>query len=144
MPVDVSAVLGHQQLAAATVNPRGSFRRRMAFQGGLTGALAGQLLTGKHPTKGQNQTPRFGAVGVLAVTEYEVALCKRAKQSAVYARMPLSEVSSAEYRRGLVGQVTITFRNGDTWYLEASVFFKKGAKAVVAVLHDRAGVTAAA
>jgi hypothetical protein len=144
MPKDASAVLGQQQLAAATVNPRGQFSRRMAIQGGLTGALAGRMMTGKGPAKGQNQTPRFGAVATLAVTEDELALVGRSKRGGVIARVPVSEVAGAEYRGGLVGQLTITFRSGDSWYLEASLFFKKGAKAVVAVLRDRAGVAAAA
>jgi hypothetical protein len=144
MPADASAVLGHQQLAAATVNPRGHFTRRMSIQGGLVGGLAGRLMTGKTPGKGQNQTPRFGAAALLAVTEDELALVGRAKQGGVISRVPLSEVGGLEYRKGLVAQLTITFRNGDTWYLEVSPFFKKGAKAVVAVLHDKAGVAAAA
>jgi hypothetical protein len=144
MPADASAVLGHQQLAAATVNPRGHFARRMSIQGGLAGGLAGWLMTGKTPGKDQNQTPRFGSVALLAVTEDELALVGRAKQGGVIARVPLTEVAGVEYRRGLVAQLTIRFRSGDTWYLEVSLFFKKGAKAVVAVLHDRAGVAAAA
>lgn len=151
MPADASAVLGHQQLAAARVNRRGFFWHRMSIQGGLAGILIARLMLGKDPGKDTRQTPPFGTIALLAVTEYELALVKLAskagfavKPSDVIARVPLNEISSVNVRRGMAMQIDITFRTGDTWCLEVVPGMKKGAKAVVAVLRQRTGAAALA
>jgi hypothetical protein len=148
MAIDASAVLGQPQLAAAKVNPIGTTMQRSSIQGGLLGALVGKMMAGKSPVKGDNQMPRFGSLGIIAVTEYELALITvsglGAKPKDVLVRVPLSEVSSAELRKGYVGQLAITFSNGVHWYMEVSPPMKKGAKAVVAALQQRIGAAASA
>jgi hypothetical protein len=105
---------------------------------GITNAIgmkAGK--EGKQAATG-SQTPQFGRLAWLAVTDHELALVEL-KGSAglhleqVIERIPRSEVASAELGRGVLfaPPLTVGFTNGDIWRLEVPITSKKQAKELV-------------
>jgi hypothetical protein len=148
MALDASQVLGSPQLAGVKVNPRGAARSRVAgsagfgvggILGGVIGATAGTRAE-RRQAQIASETPKFGRVGYLAVTEHELALIKLKSSlvtfelDEVIARVPRSDVASAELGRGLASSLTITFGNRDSWQLEVPRPQKKQAQAVVHAL----------
>jgi hypothetical protein len=86
-----------------------------------------------------SDTPTFGRVAYLAVTEDELALIKLTgvvtfKLDEVIERVPRSDVESAELGGGLASSLVITFGNRDSWQLEVPRPSKKDALAVVHAL----------
>ena len=88
------------------------------------------------------ETPNFGKIGFLAVSDSEVALVK-GKQGAfkskltdeVLARNPRTDVASAELGSGkLALPLTITFNSGETWRFDIPRAAKKTAGHVVSTL----------
>jgi hypothetical protein len=84
-------------------------------------------------------TPEFPRIAFLAVTDREVALIKigsgglNGKLEEVLARVPRSEVASAEVSRGaLRTNLTIGFTDGGRWEFEVSPLIRR---TVVQVVH---------
>jgi len=107
--------------------------------GGVIGATAGTRAE-RRQAEIASETPKFGRVGYLAVTAHELALIKLKSSlvtfelDEVIARVPRSDVASAELGRGLAPSLTITFGNRDSWQLEVPRPQKKQAQAVVHAL----------
>ena len=95
MAFDASELLGEPQVVGTTVNPRGFGKRKGLQQVGLVGE-AMLAATRKSPTA---ETPTFGRIAYLAVTERDVALIKiesgavKGKLAEVLARVPRSEIA---------------------------------------------------
>ena len=137
MAFDASELLGEPQVVGTTVNPRGFGKRKGLQQVGLVGE-AMLAASRKSPTA---ETPAFGRIAYLAVTERDVALIKielgavKGKLAEVLARVPRSEIASADVGGGMLNPpVTIAFRDGGSWQFEVSRLVKKGAQSVVNVL----------
>jgi hypothetical protein len=86
-----------------------------------------------------SETPKFDRVAYLAVTEDELALIKLKglvtfTLDEVIARVPRSDVASAELGSGIASSLTITFGDRDSWQLEVPRPSKKNAQAVVDAL----------
>jgi hypothetical protein len=136
MAFDASTMLSSPQLAGVKVNPKGMAKR---VSGGVAGSLPARIVYGK-TDQTTSQTPNFGRLAYLAVTDSELALITlksglvTSKLDEVIARIPRSEVQSAELGSGLASPLKITFSNGDTWQLEVPPPNKKHAQAVVHAL----------
>lgn len=150
MGLDASQVLGSAQVAGAKVSPRG-MGRSIAFSsagmsGGAVGAVVGAAASGRANRRQQeiaeaSETPKLGRFAYLAVTGDEVALIKlksglvSQKLTEVVARVPRNQVASAELGSGqLAPELTVSFRDGDTWLLEVPRISKKDAEDVVRML----------
>lgn len=147
MALDASQVLGSPQLAGVKVSPRGFTKRTAAGSAGIGvgGILGGAISATAGATAGRRQaqmaseTPNFGRVAYLAVTEDELALIKLTglatfKLDQVIERVPRSDVASAELGRSIAPSLTITFGNRGSWQLEVARVAKKDAEAVVHAL----------
>jgi hypothetical protein len=140
MGLDASAVIGEQELAGTTVNPRGFGKRAGLQQGaGLAGEAAAAVLRGR--TAPSAETPSFSRIAYLAVTQSEVALLKvessgmSGRLGEVLARVSRSEVVSAEVSSGALNTpVTIAFSDGGSWEFEVSRLIRKRAQRVVDIL----------
>jgi hypothetical protein len=138
MAHDSSQLLGARQLAGASVNPRGHGWQQGTRQIGLVGEAIGYAATQR--AKGHTSaTPEFPRIAFLAVTDREVALIKigsgglNGKLEEVLARVPRSEVASAEVSRGaLRTNLTIGFTDGGRWEFEVSPLIRR---TVVQVVH---------
>jgi len=81
MALDASHLPGSPQLAGVKVNPRGRARR---VGGGVAGAVVGpvaggigaRIAVGRPDAATASQTPAFGNLAYLAVTDSELALIK--------------------------------------------------------------------
>jgi len=141
MAIDVSRVLGTPQLAAARVTPRGRYWRQFSrgsynLLGALVLPLAARIMLGPKPELGGAQTPQFG-IAVLAVTSSELVLVSYTmrKPTEIIARAPLGEVETFDLQHArMVWPLTITFRTGDIWRLEAPLFFRKASTKVAAAV----------
>jgi hypothetical protein len=143
MAIDASGVLGSRQLAGVKVNPPGTAARLARNQGG-SGGLAADIVLGGQPHPGGAQTPPFGQLAFLAVTDQELALVKlrtskgiMLKAAEVIARVPRSQLQTTELSPGYVGLLTITFASGGPWRLEVPPPSKNSARAVVHALGGR-------
>ena len=148
MALDASDLLGSRQLAGAKVNPRGWARSKVAGSAGIgVGGLLGAAISATAGSKADQQqarmgsdTPDFGRVAYLAVTEGELALIKLKsggltfKVDEVLERVPRSNVKSVEMGGGLASSLLITFEDRDSWQLEVPRPAKKDARAVVTAL----------
>ena len=82
MSHDASELLGESQVAGASVKPIGSASRQAAIigpgvGGGLAAGATSRLMDGKKSRDlRSSQTPRFGSLGFLAVTDQELALIR--------------------------------------------------------------------
>ncbi len=139
MALDASRLLGSPELAGVKVNPRGMAKKVTSGVEVGVSRLAAPILFGKsNPTP--SETPKFGRNAYLAVTDSELALIKlksgvvRLKLDEVVARVPRSEVASAELGGGVALPLTITFADGGSWQLEVPWPSKKHAHAVVQTL----------
>jgi hypothetical protein len=138
MALDASQVLGSPQLAAVKVNHRGMATRNNAIGGAIAGAAA--AIMQDHPgSSGPDQTPRFGRLALLAVTDGEFALVGlkstlTLKVDKVLVRVPRSEVKSIELGRGVPTPLTVLFGHGGTWRLEVPPPNKKHAEEVIRAL----------
>lgn len=147
MALDASQVLGSPQLAGVKVSPKGFTKSVAAGSAGVgVGGLVGGAISATAGMKAQrrqahlaSETPKFGRVAYLAVTEHELALIKLTgrltfKLDEVIERVPRSDVASAELGRAIAPSLTITFANRDSWQLEVPRVAKKDAQAVVHAL----------
>ncbi len=133
MALDASQVLGSPQLAAVKVNHRGMAVGRAAFD------AAAAIMHEHAGSLGPDQTPTFGRLALLAVTDGELALVglKSAltlKVDKVLVRVARSEVKSIELGRGVPTPLTVLFGNGGTWRLEVPPPNKKHAEEVIRAL----------
>jgi len=132
MALDASQVLGSPQLAAVKVNHRGMAVGRAAFD-------AAAATMHHRGSLGPDQTPTFGRLALLAVTDGELALVglKSAltlKVDKVLVRVARSEVKSIELGRGVPTLLTVLFGHGGTWRLEVPPPNKKHAEEVIRAL----------
>jgi hypothetical protein len=141
MAIDASAVLGARQLAGVKVNPPGYAWRQAMIQGGT---LAADIVLGGQPHPRSPATPPFGRLAFLAVTDQELALVRlkstqvvRMKAAEVIARVPRSQLQTAELAPGYVAPLTIIFADGATWRLEVPPPSKGSGRAVVRALGGR-------
>ncbi len=104
MALDASQLLGSPQLAGAKVNPRGMARR---VARNVAGTLPARIAYGPND-RAPSETPSFGRLAYLAVTDRELALIKlrsgvvRVFLDEVVVRIPRTEVprpSSVEESR---------------------------------------------
>ncbi len=133
MALDASQVLGSPQLAAVKVNHRGMAVGRAAFD------AAAATMQDHRGSLGPDQTPTFGRLALLAVTDGELALVglKSAltlKVDKVLVRVARSEVKSIELGRGVPTPLTVLFGHGGTWRLEVPPPNKKHAEEVIRAL----------
>ena len=140
MAIDASAVLGSPQLAGVKVNPRGYAWRTARYQAGV---LPAGIVLGGQPHPGRAETPKFGRLAYLAVTDQELALVTlRARKvmflqaREVVERVPRSDLRTVERGRGYVAPLTISF-SGGTWRMEIPPPSKRYARAVVHALGGR-------
>lgn len=147
MALDASQLLGSPQLAGVKVGPRGFAKSTAAGSAGigvggiLGGAISGTAgaRAGRRQAQMASETPSFGRVAYLAVTDDELALIRLTglatfKLDQVIERVPRGEVASAELGRGIAPSMTITFGNRGSWQLEVARVAKKDAEAVVHAL----------
>jgi hypothetical protein len=150
MALDASQVLGSPQLAGVKVNPRGAGRSRGASSVGVgVGGLVGGVISAAASTQadkrkaayaGESETPKFGRLAYLAVTEGELALIQlksgmvTVHLGEVIARVPRGEVASAELGGGVSPSLEITFGGRGGWQLEVPRPSKKHAEEVVQAL----------
>jgi hypothetical protein len=146
MAADASAALGAPEIAGTFVNPKGLTKKMTgAVAGGQIGGAVGggvaNLVTGR--TSGvAAETPSFGRVGYVAVSENEVALVKTKTgalkmkiSDEVLARVPRAEVASADLDQGvLLSHLKISFANGVIWHFDVPKQGKKTAQEVVRAL----------
>jgi hypothetical protein len=140
MALDASQVLGSPQIAGVKVNPSGMAKRVGVA---IAGTLPARIV---HGPSGQttSNAPKFGRLAYLAVTADELALVKlksglvTLKLEEVLARVPRSEVASAELGSGLAPPLAITFGSGESWQLEIPPPNRKHAQAVVDTLRPSA------
>jgi hypothetical protein len=140
MAIDASGVLGSRQLAGVKVNPPGYAWRQARNQ---AGTLAAGIVHGGPPL-GRADTPPFGRLAYLAVTDQELALVKlrsrkvvRLKAAEVIARVPRSQLQTAELGPGYAAPLTIIFGDGGTWRLEVPPPSKRYAREVMHALGGR-------
>ena len=141
MATDASSLLGSPQIAGVRVAAVGVAKASARTTGGVAGGVLGDVLGGK--IVGVDaipaQTPRFGRVGFLALTQTELALTNMKgsmipKPFEVVARIPRSEVTSAEIGTGIVAPLTIRFAGGEIWQFEVSKLVQKDARALADAL----------
>jgi len=133
MALDASQVLGSPQLAAVKVNHRGMAVGRAAFD------AAAAIMQDHRGSLGPDQTPTFGRLALLAVTDGELALvglklALTLKVDKVLVRVARSEVKSIELGRGVPTPLTVLFGHGGTWRLEVPPPNKKHAEEVIRAL----------
>jgi hypothetical protein len=144
MAIDISQFLNSPQLAAAKVEPRGTYWRATSRQSfsplaRLIAPLVARLMLGPKPELGGAQTPTFD-VGMLAVTEDELVLVGLTpgltlKPAGLLGRVPLGEVQACELKRArMTSPLTITFRDGGSWLLEVARLDLNGAKKLAAAV----------
>jgi hypothetical protein len=140
MAIDASGVLGSRQLAGVKVNPPGYAWRQARNQ---AGTLAAGIVHGG-PPPGRADTPPFGRLAYLAVTDQELALVKLRSRKAVMlkaaeviARVPRSQLQTAELGPGYAAPLTIIFGDGGTWRLEVPPPSKRYAREVMHALGGR-------
>ncbi len=136
MAHDASQLLGAQQLAGTTVNPRG-----FGWKAGTAGVPVVGHVVARHAQQDTSATPKFPRIAFLAVTDREIALLKigsggfNGRLEEVIARVPRSEVASAGVSGGLLRcGVTIKFTDGGSWELEVSGLIRRQARQVVHAL----------
>jgi hypothetical protein len=135
MAHDASQLLGAQQLAGTTVNPRGYGWKEGA---GVAGVAIGHAAA-KRASENDSTTPEFPRIAFLAVTDQEIALIKigsggmNGKLDEVLARIPRDEIASAKVSRGVLRtNLTISFTGGGDWEFEVSPLIRQK---VVQVVH---------
>jgi hypothetical protein len=142
MAVDASGVLGSRQVAGVKVNPPGSAWRQARMQPG--GAVAASFMLSDAPQPGRAETPPFGRLAFLAVTDQEVALVTLRPRKVVFmraaeviARVPRSRLQTAQLGHGYVAALTVLFADGGAWQVEVPPPSKRYARAVVHALGGR-------
>ncbi len=155
MAIDASDVLGSPQIAGVVVNQRGTAKRRASSSGGvgagagaagIVGGRIGSTIAGKMmpaASEGGGETPTKG--GFLALTKDEFALVQlksglvKLKPVGVVARMPRSQIASAELGSGVsVMPLTISFADGTRWDWEVPRPSRKHAEELVEALKSSA------
>jgi hypothetical protein len=141
MALDASKVLGAAQIIGAIVNPRNTARMTL---GGSLGVVAGTAML-RNMTVDKADTPDIGRVGLLALTEDDIALVKVRQgfpgfkvTDQVVARVPHSSIASAELGKStmLAPPLTITLTDGTTWNLEVLKVDTKRAKKLLELLDE--------
>jgi hypothetical protein len=140
MAIDASGVLGSRQLAGVKVSPLGTASRQITVRRGVG---AGIMVTDQ-PRPGPSDTPPFGRVAYLAVTDQELALIRLRSRNGftmeaveVIAQVPRSQWQAAEIGPGLVAPVTVTFTDGSIWEMEVPLLGRRHAREVVGALGGR-------
>ena len=143
MADDASGVLGAPEIAGTFVNPKGMTKKVTASVAGgeiagVAGNLAAGLATG--PTyAGAPDVPDFGRVAYVAASADEIAIVKTKSgmlkmkvSDEVLARVPRSEIASAELDEGrLLSHLKIAFGDDVAWEFDIPKANKKSAQALV-------------
>ncbi len=137
MALDASELLGAAQVAGTRVTPIASASKRAGMEGAgvLVSGVASKLLLGKKTKELlDSQTPKFGNLGFLAATDQELALIHtkigvvKGKLGDVVARVPRSQVASAEMTGAMVGKLVVNFSDGTRWAFEVPARNKSDAR----------------
>jgi hypothetical protein len=150
MGIDVSAQIGSPQVAGTQVSPRGAGKQAMAWGAGTAGGLIPAVIgaaAGQKAAKdavklrAESETPQFGRLGFLALTDGELALVKMKpglvspKPVEVIARVQRSDIASIELGGGFpTVPLTVAFTNGETWSFEVPRLASGNAKELVSLL----------
>lgn len=143
MSHDASALLGAAQVAGTSVKPIGSSSTQAGMAGGapLVALIATKLLFGKKSKElKERQTPRFGRLGFLALSDQELALISlklgtvKGKLVNVVAHVPRSQVASAELTGALLVHLVVNFSDGTSWAFEVRPQDRRDARKVVGLL----------
>ena len=135
--LDASQMLGSPQLAGVKVNPRGMAKR---VARNVSGGLPARLAYGTSSPV-TSETPHFGRLAYLVVTESELALVTlksgiaRVFLNEVVQRVPRTAVHSAELGGGVAPPLTINFADGGSWQVEVPRPSKRYATTVVSLLN---------
>ena len=144
MAKDASQALGAPEVAGTLVNSKGAVKKLAAF--GIVGsAVIDKMRKDSVPQDGGDgarELPRFGRVGYVAVSEKDLALVKTKSgllkmnvSDEVLARVPRTEIASAELDTGvLLSRLKIAFTNGVSWEFDVPKQAQKKAKTVVQAL----------
>jgi hypothetical protein len=146
MADDASGALGAPEIAGTFVNPKGMTKKVTASVAGgqiagVAGNLAASVATGP-AYAGAPDVPNFGRVAYVAASADEIAIVttksgmlKMKISDEVLARVPRSEIASAELDEGrLLSRLTIAFGNGVTWEFDVPKANKKSAQRLVRAL----------
>ncbi len=146
MADDASRALGVPEIAGTFVNPKGLTKKVTASAagsevGGAIGNVAANLLTSRS-SGAASDTPSFGRVGYLAVSDSDLALVKTRTgafkmkiSDEILARVPRSEVTTVELDQGkLLSHLKIAFSSGITWQFDVPKQSKKTAQGVTRAL----------
>ena len=146
MADDASGVFGAPEIAGTFVNPKGMTKKVTASVAGgeiagVAGNLAAGLATGP-AYAGAPDVPDFGRVAYVAASADEIAIVKTKSgmlkmkvSDEVLARVPRSEIASAELDEGrLLSHLKIVFGNGVAWEFDIPKASKKSAQALVRAL----------
>lgn len=134
MATDATALLGKPQRAAVRVMKKGSTTKMLTL-GSLGIAMA--EAAGRKAT---DDTPVFGRVGLLAVTDDEVAIVSMAgaitlKPKEVVARVSRGEIAAMSVGGGVAStRVALLFRDNTAWVVEVPKNTTKQARSVAAEL----------
>jgi len=134
--LDASEILGSPQLAGVKINPRGMAKR---VAGNVTGTLPASIAYGS-TAPATSETPTFGRLAYLVVTENELAVIKlrsgvvRVFLDEVVVRVPRAAVASADLGGGVAPPLTIHFSDGGSWAFEVPRPSKASGKSLVEVL----------
>jgi hypothetical protein len=141
MSHDASELLGATQVAGTSVKPiGGASTQAQIVAGGLAAGIASKLLSGKKSKElMDSQTPGLGIMGLgfLAVTDQELALISmkmgavKGKLVDVVARVPRSQVASAEMTGAMLVHLVVNFADGTRWAFEVRPQDKRDARQVV-------------
>jgi hypothetical protein len=151
--IDVSDMIGAPQIAATVVLSKGSTRRNVQHAASLGlpavyGTLFQRLLRRSPPELpgGEFDTPDFGGVGLLAVTDSELVLVELKAGAVkrpveVTARVPLAEVTAAvvggDWSAPHAPKMTIAFADRAGWQFEATPQERWRVKRVMRELAER-------
>lgn len=134
MATDASSLLGVPQRAAVRVMAKGSTAKMLTL-GSLGIAMA--EASGK---QAKVDTPAFGRVGLLAVTDHEIALVSMAgaitlKPKDVVTRVPRDTITGMHVGGGMAStKVVVLFADDTAWVVEVPKNLAKQARAVAAEL----------
>lgn len=140
MALDASKALGAAQIIGAIIAPRNTARMTVS---GSVGVIAGTAML-RNMNVDKADTPDIGRVGLLALTEDDIALVKVRQgfpgfkvTDEVVARVPHSSIASAELGKStLASPLTITLTDGTTWNLEVLKAHTKRAKVLLELLDE--------
>lgn len=153
--MDAAEIIGSPEIAGCRVNKFGTNMAGMARQGSIQGvsgvgtyAIGRRFATEQKAKTAASATPDFGFAR-LSLTDNELILIQMGRESSmqnfhlrdVLVRVPRTQVRSVELHRAapLISKpLTVTFSNGDQWFLEARAGSKGGARKIASAFASSA------